>query len=175
VQVNLDRARKRKIMQRYTSLLGMGFVFAAAAPLPAQEYTGRGTQVYRCEANGAAPSWQLLGPDAHLYAADGKIVARHFYGPSWQANDGSEIKGKVLVSNASPEGPSNAPWLVLRVVSEQGQGIFAQVRTVARTDTHGGNTPTQDCTVANERTTVKVPYSARYIFFSQAKTTTGAE
>jgi hypothetical protein len=178
VQAKPDGARERKIMQRYTSLLGLGLVFAAtaaAAPLPAQEYTGRGTQVYRCEANGAAPSWQLLGPDAHLYAADGKIVARHFYGPSWQANDGSEIKGKVLVSNASPEGPSDAPWLVLRVVSEHGQGIFAQVRTVARTDTHGGNTPTQDCTVANERTTMKVPYSARYIFFSQAKTTTGAE
>jgi hypothetical protein len=180
VQAKPDGARERKIMQRYTSFLGLGPVFAAvaaavAAPVPAQEYTGRGAQVYRCEANGAAPSWQLLGPDAHLYAAGGKIVARHFYGPSWQANDGSEIKGEVLVANASPEGPSNAPWLVLRVVSEQGQGIFAQVRTVTRTDTHGGNTPTQACTVANEGTTVKVPYLARYIFFSQAKTTTGAE
>ena len=166
-------------MQRHPSLLGLGFVFvavaAAAAPLPAQEYMGRGTQVYRCAASGAAaPSWQLLGPDAHLYTAGDKIVARHFYGPSWQANDGSEIKGKVLVANASPEGPSNAPWLVLRVVSEQGQGIFAQVRTVTRTDTHGGNTPTQACTEANDGTTVKVPYSARYIFFSHAKTTTGA-
>jgi Protein of unknown function (DUF3455) len=164
--------REEKIMQRYTSLFALGFVFiagaAAAAPPPAQEYTGRGTQVYRCEANGAAPSWQLLGPDAHMYDASGKIVARHFYGPSWQANDGSEIQGKVVVGNTSPEGPSNAPWLVLRVVSEHGQGIFAQVRAVTRTDTHGGGTPAQACTAANQGMTVKVPYSARYVFFSRA-------
>ena len=107
-------------MQRYTSFLALGLVFiagaAAAAPPLAQEYTGRGTQVYRCETKDAAPAWQLLGPDAHMYDSSGKIVARHFYGPSWQANDGSEIKGKVLVANASPNGPANAPWLVLRVI-----------------------------------------------------------
>jgi hypothetical protein len=175
----VQRTREMKIMKRHASLLGLGLVFvagaASAAPLPVQEYTGRGTQVYRCEANGAATSWQLLGPDAHMYDAGGKIVARHFYGPSWQANDGSEIKGKVLVANTSPKGPSNAPWLVLRVVSEQGHGIFAQVRTVTRTDTRGGGTPTQTCTAANEGMNVKVPYSARYFFFSQAKTATGAE
>jgi hypothetical protein len=37
----------------------------------------------------------------------GKIVARHLYSPSWQANDGSEIKGKVLVANAAPSGKRN--------------------------------------------------------------------
>jgi Protein of unknown function (DUF3455) len=96
----LQRTSERKIMQRYASLLGLGLAFAAAAaPLPVQEYTGRGTQVYRCEASGAARSWQLLGPDAHLYDAGGKIVARHFYGPSWQANDGSEITLHLLLAS----------------------------------------------------------------------------
>ena len=159
-------------MRRYTSFLALGLVFisgaAAAAPPLAQEYTGRGTQVYRCETKDAAPAWQLLGPDAHMYDSSGKIVARHFYGPSWQANDGSEIQGKVLVANASPEGPGNAPWLVLRVISEQGAGIFAQVRAITRTDTQGGGTPSQTCTAANQGMTVKVPYSARYVFFSRA-------
>jgi hypothetical protein len=158
-------------MQRHTSFLALGLVFvagaAAAAPPLAQEYTGRGTQVYRCEANGAAPSWQLLGPDAHMYDSSGKIVARHFYGPSWQANDGSEITGKVLVANASPKGPGNAPWLVLRIISEHGQGMFARVRAVTRTDTEGGGTPSQACTAANQGVTVKMPYSARYVFFSR--------
>jgi hypothetical protein len=166
-------------MHRYTPRLALGLVFIAsatsAAPLPVQEYAGRGTQVYRCGTTDGAPSWQLLGPDAHMYDAAGKVVARHFYGPAWQANDGSQVKGKVLVANASPAGPRNAPWLVLRVVSEQGQGIFAQVRTVTRTDTHGGGTPVQACTAASQGTIVKVPYSARYIFFSQAKTTKGME
>jgi hypothetical protein len=166
-------------MHRYTLRLALGLVFiasaASAAPLPVQEYTGRGIQVYRCGMTDGAPSWQLLGPNAHMYDAAGKVVARHFYGPTWQANDGSEIKGKVLVADASPAGPRNAPWLVLRVVFEQGQGIFAQVSTVARTNTHGGGTPVQACTAASQGMSVKVPYSARYIFFSQAKTTTSSE
>jgi hypothetical protein len=165
-------------MQRYLPGLALGFALiagtAGATPLPAQEYTGRGTQVYRCESNAGAPSWQLLGPDAHMYDAAGKAVARHFYGPTWQANDGSEIKGTVLAANASPAGPRNAPWLVLSAVSEGGNGIFAQIMTVTRTDTRGGGTPAQACTQANQGTTEKVPYSARYTFFSETKPATGS-
>ena len=142
---------------------------AAATPMPLQEYAGRGVQIFRCKVDGVATSWQLLGPDANLYDAQGKIVARHFFGPSWQANDGSEITGKVLVANASPDGLGNAPWLVLRVVSAQGAGIIGQVQLVARIDTRGGGTPDQACTTANRDTTMKVPYSARYIFFSQKR------
>ena len=141
---------------------------AAAAPLPAQEYIGRGTQVYSCGIGNGGPSWQLLGPDAHMYNEAGKAIARHFYGPTWQANDGSEIKGKVLTANASPAGPRNAPWLVLHATSEGGSGIFTLVTTVTRTDTSGGGKPVQACTTANQGTTLKVPYSARYTFFSEA-------
>ena len=60
-------------MHRYTPRLALGLVFIAsatsAAPLPVQEYAGRGTQVYRCGTTDGAPSWQLLGPDAHMYDA----------------------------------------------------------------------------------------------------------
>ena len=140
---------------------------AAAAPMPVQGYEGRGVQIFRCKARDAAPSWQLLGPDAQLFDAHGKIVARHFFGPSWQADDGSEITGKVVVANASPDGPGNAPWLVLRIVSEQGPGLLAHAQIVTRTDTHGGGTPIQACNTADDGTTMKVPYAARYVFFSQ--------
>jgi hypothetical protein len=171
--------KTRKIMHRYTHRFTLGLFFvasaASAAPLPAQEFNGRGTQVYRCGTVGGAPSWQLLGPDAHMYDTAGMIAARHFFGPSWQANDGSEITGKTLVANGSPAGPNNAPWLVLRIISEQGPGIFAHVWMVTRTDTHGGGTPSQACTAASQGVTVKMPYSARYTFFSQAQTTTAAE
>ena len=140
---------------------------AAAAPLPAQEYTGRGTQVYSCTMNADTLAWKLLGPNAHMYNAEGMAVARHFYGPTWQANDGSEIKGTIISANTSPAGPRNAPWLVLHTVSEGKSGIFAEVTIVTRTDTHGGGTPVQACTTANQGSTVKVPYSARYTFFSE--------
>jgi hypothetical protein len=96
-------------MKGYAAYLGLGFALiagaASAAPLPAEEFTGRGTQIYRCGTAGRAPAWQLLGPDAQMYDAAGKVAARHFYGPTWQANDGSEIKGSVLVANPSPAGP----------------------------------------------------------------------
>jgi hypothetical protein len=158
-------------MKAFTLLLGAGttliFGPVSAAPLPAMEFTGHGTQVYSCQQAGTAYSWFLLGPDAHMFDANGKIVARHFYGPRWQANDGSEIKGKVTIANAAPSGQHNAPWLVLQVVSEQGQGIFAHVTTVTRTDTQGGGIPARTCSAARKGTTVKVPYSARYTFFSQ--------
>jgi hypothetical protein len=140
---------------------------AFATPSPALEFTGRGTQVYRCEATGHTYSWSLLGPDAHMYDATGKVTARHLYGPIWQANDGSLIQGKVLVANAAPAGPQDAPWLVLHVVSEKGVGIFEHVTTIVRTDTHGGGAPTIACNVLEKGQTVKIPYNARYTFFSQ--------
>ena len=155
-------------MKALTLLLGAGTTLISgpvfAAPLPVMEFTGHGTQVYSCQQAGTAYSWSLLGPDAHMFDANGKIVARHFYGPSWQANDSSEIKGKVTLANAAP---FNAPWLVLQVVSEQGQGIFAHVTTIVRTDTHGGGAPTIACSVVEKGQTVKIPYNARYTFFSQ--------
>ena len=142
-------------------------VVTVAAPMPVQGYEGRGVQVFRCEVNGGASSWQLIGPEASLYDADGRIIGRHFLGPSWQANDGSEITGAVIVANASPSGPRNAPWLVLRIISAQGPGRFAQAKMVTRTDTRGGGVPSQPCTTADQGMTRKVPYSARYILFSQ--------
>ncbi|MBU6449453.1 MAG: DUF3455 domain-containing protein [Rhodospirillales bacterium] len=142
---------------------------AAAAPPSAQEYTGRGTQVYSCALNGGAPAWKLLGPDAHMYSKAGTAIARHYFGPRWQAEDGSEIKGTVITANTSPAGPRNAPWLVLHTISEGKSGIFAEVTTVTRTDTHGGGVPGQACTQSNQGMIVKVPYSARYTFFSEIK------
>ena len=107
---------------------GLASTAAMAAPsvalLKAMEFTGRGTQIYSCQEVGSAYSWVLNGPDAHMYDAEGKAVARHFFGPSWQANDGSLIKGVLLVASASPlAGKDNVPWLVLSAVVEQGQAF----------------------------------------------------
>jgi Protein of unknown function (DUF3455) len=159
------------MMKSLALLLGLGATFiagaAVAAPPAAMKFTGRGTQFYSCQQTGTTYAWNLLGPDAHMFNKHGKIVARHFYGPSWQANDGSEIKGKVLVVNAAPSGKQNAPWLVLNVTSEQGAGIFAHVTMVTRTNTQGGGVPASACGAAQQGETVKVPYRARYTLFSQ--------
>ena len=51
-----------------------------------------GVQIYRC--NGA--SWAPVAPRANLYSDNGKLIATHFGGPSWQAKDG----GKVIARRA---------------------------------------------------------------------------
>jgi hypothetical protein len=157
-------------MKRSAVLLAAGIAgFSAgalAAPPVALEFTGRGAQVFSCAAKDGVYAWALLGPDAQMYDAAGNIAAKHFYGPSWQANDGSTIKGKVLVANAAPSGAKDAPWLVLQVISAEGPGIFAGVTTITRTATEGGAPPEAPCNAAASGQTVKVPYSARYTFFS---------
>jgi hypothetical protein len=93
----------------------------------------------------------------------------HFFGPHWEANDGSRIKGQLLVTSPPPEvGKNNAPWLVLRADVEQDDGIFGHVRIVTRTDTRGGGTPTAACGPQQKGRTVSEAYSATYTFFSAA-------
>ncbi len=154
-------------------LLGLGAAtvstVAMAAPLPAMQLIGKGNQIYSCQHKSAGYSWTLKGPNAHLYDASGKMVARHYFGPRWQANDGSTIKGAVLDANASPQaGKDNAPWLVLHAVLEKGRGVFDHVNLVTRTDTEGGGIPKQACDAARNGQSVSVPYKALYTFFFQA-------
>ena len=155
--------------------LGAGIALAStaalAAPPPAEPtalaFTGRGTQIYTCQETGTVYAWVLKGPDARLFNAAGQVVGRHFFGPKWEANDGSRIKGQVLVASPSPgPGQRNVPWLVLRTDVEQGNGIFGQVGMVTRTDTRGGAAPTSACGPQQKGQTVNEPYSAAYTFFS---------
>jgi Protein of unknown function (DUF3455) len=133
------------------------------------ELTGRGSQIYCCQETAKGYTWILKGPDAKLYDASGQVVGRHFFGPEWEANDGSSIKGKVLVSSASPDGSANAPWLILQVQVAQKNGLFGDISMVTRTDTQGGGVPTAACGPRQKGQTFNVPYSARYTFFPTAK------
>ena len=88
--------------------VAMAATAASAAPSPAASglaFTGKGTQIYACQDTMHGYAWMLNGPDAKLYDASGEVVGRHFFGPQWEAHDGSRIKGKLLVSSASPGGP----------------------------------------------------------------------
>jgi hypothetical protein len=162
-------------MKTLAALLCLGIAFTSAPafaatsikPLPAMEFTGRGTQIYACDTSGAGYAWVLKGPDAQLYDASGKVVARHFFGPRWQANDGSRIRGILMLANASPQAGGNAPWLVLRAVVEHGDGIFARVSIITRTDSQGGGAPATACDATEQGKSLSVPYTAKYTFFSQ--------
>ncbi|MBD8871400.1 DUF3455 domain-containing protein [Rhodanobacter sp. DHB23] len=131
---------------------------------PAIEAFGKGVQTYACKASGAAYAWALKAPDATLSDAMGKVIGRHFAGPSWQAGDGSTVVGEAL--NASPSPDAGAiPWLVLRAKSHAGNGVMASVQYVVRARTEGGLAPASGCDAGHVGSEVRVPYSAVYLFF----------
>ncbi len=134
------------------------------AEAAALQFLGRGVQIYDCTGSGT-PSWTLKAPDAVLYDAAGGAIGQHFAGPSWRAKDGSTIVGQVLVSSAAPLAGA-IPWLVLRVTSHGGQGLFSAVGYVTRTATQGGVAPATGCDAGHVGAELRVPYSATYIFFA---------
>ena len=115
---------------------------------------GSGDQVYGC-ING---NWTLKAPDAKLLNQEGSVIGRHFAGPTWQLNDGSSVKGKVL-AKVAPDA-TTVPWLLLEAVGATGR--FGPVRFIQRTETHGGTAPDGNCT---ENATRRVPYTATYSFY----------
>jgi hypothetical protein len=116
---------------------------------------GRGDQIYGC-LNG---NWALKAPDAKLLNQEGSVIGRHFAGPTWQLNDGSRIKGKVVAKQVAPDATA-VPWLLLESVG--GTGRLRAVRFIQRTGTHGGNAPDGSCSQSAMR---RVRYTATYSFY----------
>lgn len=121
---------------------------------------GDGDQIYACEGS----QWVLRGPDARLSDDAGRNAGSHFVGPSWQWADGSKITA-MPVANATPD-PQSIPWLLLRVTAHQGDGALKNITFIQRIHTKGGKAPTEPCTAAREKATVKSHYSADYLFYA---------
>lgn len=119
---------------------------------------GEGAQIYTCTDG----KWTLKAPDAKLLDAQGTAIGTHFAGPTWKLNDGSEVKGKALASQPSPDADS-VPWLLIQAVPNSGSGQFADVNYIRRTETHGGAAPKEACVSGETR----VPYTATYSFYSK--------
>src|ERR1700691_5780876 len=119
---------------------GTGLLFEAA---------GEGSQIYSCTDG----HWTLKAPDAKLLDEHGQVIGTHFAGPTWRLNDGSEVKGKMIVSRPASDG-SSVPSLLLQAVPGSGTGKLANVTYIGRTDTHGGAADSKPCTGGEQR----VPY-----------------
>src|SRR5215813_12426729 len=90
---------------------------------------GEGVQIYTCT-NG---KWTLKEPDAKLLDTQGTAIGTHTAGPTWRLTDGSEVKGKAIATQPSPEAGS-VPWLLLQAVPDSGSGKFSDVTYIRRTD-----------------------------------------
>src|ERR1700733_12286721 len=79
----------------------------------------KGDQIYTCNMDGGKYGWTLKAPEANLFDKDGKSFGKHFAGPSWKANDGSQVTGKAAANLPSPDANSIA-WLLVTVVNRSG-------------------------------------------------------
>ena len=120
-----------------------------------------GVQIYPCRSG----AWGASTPRATLYDDNGKPIAEHFGGPSWQTKDGSVVVGRrdagVTVDATAIQ------WLRLTIASAT-EGRLADTSYILRTATTGGLAPAAaDCDAATEGSSVEVPYTADYTFFKQ--------
>ncbi len=130
--------------------------------------TAKGVQIYECRAkkdDSSQCEWGLKAPEAELFDRDGKKVGKHYAGPTWESTaDGSKVMAELKENAPSPD-PNAIAWLLLKAKGNEGQGIFAKVRSIHRLETVGGKAPATGCDPAGKGKEVRVPYSATYYFY----------
>jgi len=91
-----------------------------------------GSQIYVCQAGADGKlGWTLKAPEAELRNDQGAVIGRHFAGPTWKLNDGSEVTGKAAARVDSPYADS-IPWLLVTVTGHAGEGALSQVSNIQR-------------------------------------------
>jgi Protein of unknown function (DUF3455) len=129
----------------------------------------QGSQIYTCQqipADRSQFEWKLKAPAAQLFDEQGKVVGKHYAGPTWEANDGSKIAAVAIAKEQAPN--ASIPWLLLQVKSAEGNGKFTNIKWVQRLHTTGGNL-LKDCNRERLNTEISVPYTADYYFYSDPK------
>jgi hypothetical protein len=127
-----------------------------------------GVQIYQCKASVKDPSryaWIYQEPKADLSDRSGKDIARHYAGPTWEADDGSKVVADVVARVDAPK-PNGIQWLLLRAKSNSGKGIFAKVQSIQRLNTIGGLAPPDSCDASHADQRTRVAYSADYYFYN---------
>lgn len=132
---------------------------------------GTGVQIYECKAKLGDPGkfeWSFKAPEADLTNEHGDKIAKHYAGPTWEANDGSKVVGDVQQRANAPTAGA-VPWLLLKAKANQGTGLFARVTYIQRVDTEGGVAPAAGCDQAHVDTQTRVDYRANYYFYIPRK------
>lgn len=129
-----------------------------------------GSQIYVCQpGTDGKLAWALKAPEAELHDQTGAIIGRHYAGPTWKDNDGSEVTGKAVAKVDSPDSGS-IPWLLVNATGHSGEGVFSRVTSIQRIHTKDGlPPPASDCTSAKQNVEVKSAYTADYYFYAPAK------
>jgi hypothetical protein len=127
-----------------------------------------GSQIYVCRPDAEGkPAWTLKAPGAELFDEQGKSIGRHFDGPTWQLNDGSQITGKMAAKVNAPD-TTAIPWLLVTVTANSGSGALSGVTSIQRVNTVAGLAPAAaECTQQSGEVEFKSSYSADYYFYAK--------
>jgi len=122
-----------------------------------------GVQIYRW----SGTNWAFVGPEATLYSDScyEDQVGIHYAGPTWEASDGSTVKG-TRVDGCTPYRGA-IPWLLLKASSNSGNGVFGRVTFIQRINTIGGTAPAEAGAFIGDE--ARVPYTTEYYFYRAAK------
>jgi len=134
------------------------------------EALASGVQIYECKSKPEQPStyeWTLVGPEAVLVDRSGRVIGKHYAGPTWESTDGSSVAGEVKARDPGPT-PTAIPWLLMSAKATAGTGTFSAIKNVQRLRTVGGVAPAEPCTAANAKQVARVPYTATYTFYRNA-------
>jgi hypothetical protein len=126
-----------------------------------------GVQIYACSTTPDGPKWRLVAPRAELYGDNGKLIATHFGGPTWQARDGSLVKAQRV--DGVTVDPTAIPWLLLKAVTPTAGpdgDRLAATTYIQRIATTGGLEPAAaECDADALGTEREIPYTADYRFW----------
>src|SRR5215208_5786031 len=122
-----------------------------------------GVQIYSCNLTAGQYSWTLVAPRANLYGDNGKLVATHFGGPTWQATDGSYVVGQ-RVDGVTVDATA-IPWLLI-AAAPAAPGPDGD-RLAGTTFIQRIATPAAECNTSTLGTTEEVPYTADYVFWKK--------
>jgi hypothetical protein len=131
------------------------------------EAKAEGVQIYECKTqqnDSLKFEWKFKAPEADLYDTNGKIIAHHYSGPTWESNDGSRVVGEVKEKYSAPDAKA-IPWLLLSAKSGSAVGTFAQITSIQRINTEGGQAPTEVCSQTQIGKEARIPYKAVYRFY----------
>jgi hypothetical protein len=143
----------------------LGFFSKIKAPAdqePVLQFSARGVQIFRCEKRDAELNWVFRQPDAELFDAGGKLVARHGASFSFEHVDGSRLLSTVAAYDEAPKA-TDLRWLLFTTRSF-GKGAFDGVTHVQRVNTQGGMPPAR-CGTNQLGQLLRVDFSSDFVFY----------
>ena len=137
-------------------------------------FAASGVQIYACQAltPAAGYGWVFQAPEATLYGRRGRVMGKHYAGPTWESLDHSTVVASKLAAFTAD--PSAIPELLLQATAHSGTGSFSDVTFIQRLDTTGGLAPAAGCAAEQVGAVARVDYTATYYFYEAARRCAGA-